>query len=168
MRNDPARKMTTKPSNESHVKVQTGTYTPLEPMLRAAPLASAAHASDRRRGQRVLLRIRASIHVALKGQPETFNVAMLKPCPSGTRLAAPRRVRFADHPRELKYRVYPASPPSAVYGLLRVSAGVGPPMVEMSPDRICATDNRYSSTTLHLHAVVSNSVPGKLSSPSIL
>ena len=84
--------MTTKPSNESHVKVQTGTYTPLEPMLRAAPLASAAHASDRRRGQRVLLRIRASIHVALKGQPETFNVATLSVNPHGAMVLMDREL----------------------------------------------------------------------------
>ena len=75
--------MTTKPSNESQVKVQTGTYAPREPILRVAPMTSAAHASDRRRGQRVLLRIRASIHVALKGRRETFDVATLSVNPHG-------------------------------------------------------------------------------------
>lgn len=75
--------MTTKPSNESRVKVQTGTYAAREPILRAASLTSATHASERRRGQRVLLRIRASIHVALKGRQETFNVATLSVNPHG-------------------------------------------------------------------------------------
>jgi hypothetical protein len=75
--------MTTKPPNESQVKVQTGTYSPLEPILKGAPLTPAPPGSERRRGQRVLLRVRASIHVALKGQPETFSVATLSVNPHG-------------------------------------------------------------------------------------
>jgi hypothetical protein len=38
---------------------------------------------ERRRSQRVLLRIRASIHVALQGQAETFDVATLSVNPHG-------------------------------------------------------------------------------------
>ena len=75
--------MTTKPLNESQVKVQTGTHAPLEPIPRMAPLTGALQGSDRRRGQRVVLRVRASIHVAVKGQPETFSVATLSVNPHG-------------------------------------------------------------------------------------
>lgn len=75
--------MTSKPPNQPQAKVQTGTYAAPAPTFRAVPATPAPPASDRRRGQRVLLRIRASIHVALKGQVETFNVATLSVNPHG-------------------------------------------------------------------------------------
>ncbi len=80
-----ALKMIPKPPNQPQVTVQAGTYAPPKPILQAAPLTPAppAPASDRRRGQRVLLRVRASIHVAVKGQPETFSVATLSVNPYG-------------------------------------------------------------------------------------
>ena len=84
--------MTTKPLSESQVKVQTGTYAPPQPTLRAGSLTPAPPASDRRRGQRVLLRVRASIHVALKGQPETFNVATLSVNPHGAMVLMDRNL----------------------------------------------------------------------------
>ncbi|HEY6905640.1 MAG TPA: hypothetical protein VI216_15145 [Candidatus Acidoferrales bacterium] len=84
--------MTTKQLNESQVKVQTGTYAPVESMLKAAPLTPAPPTLDRRRGQRVLLRVRASIHVALKGQPETFSVATLSVNPHGAMVLMDRNL----------------------------------------------------------------------------
>src|SRR5689334_19774580 len=84
--------MTTRPLNESQVKVQTSTDATLEPVLRAAPLTGTLRASERRRGQRVLLRVRASIHVAVKGQPETFSVATLSVNPHGAMVLMDRNL----------------------------------------------------------------------------
>ncbi len=77
-----ALEMTPKPPNQPQVPVQTGAYAPPKP-IRATPLTPAPSGSERRRGQRVLLRVRASIHVALMGQPETFDVATLSVNPHG-------------------------------------------------------------------------------------
>lgn len=49
------------------------------PAVVKAPLAS----QERRRGQRVLLRIRANIHVALQGKPTTLDAATLSVTPQG-------------------------------------------------------------------------------------
>ena len=49
------------------------------PALVKAPLAS----QERRRGQRVLLRIRANIHVALQGKATTLDAATLSVTPQG-------------------------------------------------------------------------------------
>jgi len=50
----------------------------------AVPVKHAVVADqERRRGQRVLLRVRASIHVALQGQTTTFDVATLSVNPHG-------------------------------------------------------------------------------------
>lgn len=70
-------KMTSKPPNQPQAKVQTGTYAAPAAILRAVPVTPAPLGSERRRGQRVLLRVRASIHMALQGQRETINVATL-------------------------------------------------------------------------------------------
>jgi hypothetical protein len=49
----------------------------------ASPLKRSPAADERRRTQRVLLRVRASIHVALQGQAKTFDVATLSVNPHG-------------------------------------------------------------------------------------
>jgi hypothetical protein len=55
-----------------------------EPASRAVGVKHAVVAGqERRRGQRVLLRVRASIHVALQGQAATYDVATLSVNPHG-------------------------------------------------------------------------------------
>jgi hypothetical protein len=49
----------------------------------AAPAPQTIGGQERRRGQRVLLRIRANIHVALQGQATTLEVATLSVNPCG-------------------------------------------------------------------------------------
>ncbi len=84
--------MTAKLPNQPQVKVQPGTQAPPEPTIRVAPLTPGPAPSDRRRGQRVLLRIRASIHVALKGQRETIDVATLSVNPHGAMVVMDRNL----------------------------------------------------------------------------
>jgi hypothetical protein len=60
----------------------------MAPATKGAANAAASHttpgrAAERRRGQRVLLRVRANVHVALQGQSTTFEVATLSVNPSG-------------------------------------------------------------------------------------
>jgi hypothetical protein len=74
------------------VKVQTGTYPATEPICRATPLTSGPPGSERRRGQRVILRVRASIHMALKGQRESFDVATLSVNPHGAMVLTDRNL----------------------------------------------------------------------------
>ncbi len=84
--------MTAKLPNSPQVKVQPGTQASPEPTLRVAPLTPGPAPSDRRRSQRVLLRIRASIHVALKGQRETIDVATLSVNPHGAMVVMDRNL----------------------------------------------------------------------------
>lgn len=84
--------MAPKPPNQPQAKVQTGTYAPAAPVLRAVPVAPAPLGSERRRGQRVLLRVRASIHVALQGQRETIDVATLSVNPHGAMVLMDRNL----------------------------------------------------------------------------
>ncbi|HKV04213.1 MAG TPA: hypothetical protein VJO53_03780 [Candidatus Acidoferrales bacterium] len=49
----------------------------------SAPVKRAIASQDREHGQRVLLRIRASIHVALQGKAATFEVSTLSVTPRG-------------------------------------------------------------------------------------
>jgi hypothetical protein len=49
----------------------------------AAPVKAAVSSQERRRGQRVLLRIRANIHVALQGKATTLDAATLSVTPQG-------------------------------------------------------------------------------------
>lgn len=81
--------MTPKAPNQP---VQSGAYAPPEPILRIAPLAPAPGGSDRRRGQRVTLRVRASIHVALQGNRETIDVATLSVNPHGAMVVMDRNL----------------------------------------------------------------------------
>lgn len=86
--------MTAKPPNQPQVKVQSGTYAPPKSIFQAASLTPAPTGvgSDRRRGQRVLLRIRASIHVALEGNRETIDVATLSVNPHGAMVLMDRNL----------------------------------------------------------------------------
>jgi hypothetical protein len=49
----------------------------------AAPVKAAIASQDRKQGQRVLLRIRANIHVALQGKAITLDAATLSVTPQG-------------------------------------------------------------------------------------
>lgn len=53
------------------------------PAPQAVQLKPSLAAQERRRSQRVLLRVRASIHVAMQGQATTFDVATLSVNPHG-------------------------------------------------------------------------------------
>jgi hypothetical protein len=61
--------------------VQTPVAAAVKPQ--AEPLRRSLADDERRRTQRVLLRVRASIHVALQGQAKTFDVATLSVNPHG-------------------------------------------------------------------------------------
>jgi hypothetical protein len=56
---------------------------PARPTVQPAPLKHRINAEERRKTQRVLLRVRASIHVALQGQKTTLDVATLSVSPRG-------------------------------------------------------------------------------------
>jgi hypothetical protein len=84
--------MTAKPPNQPQVTVQSGAYAPPKQILQTAPLTPAPSGSDRRRGQRVTLRIRASIHVALQGNRETIDVATLSVNPHGAMVLMDRNL----------------------------------------------------------------------------
>jgi hypothetical protein len=62
---------------------KTPTPVPAAPKPEASPLKRSLADDERRRTQRVLLRVRASIHVALQGQSKTFDVATLSVNPHG-------------------------------------------------------------------------------------
>jgi hypothetical protein len=49
-------------------------------------------AEERRRGRRVLLRIRANVHVMLKGKEETLEVTTLSVNPAGAMLVCPKNL----------------------------------------------------------------------------
>lgn len=58
--------------------------TPLaKPSTAVTPVKAAIANQERRRGQRVLLRIRANIHVALQGKATTLDAATLSVTPQG-------------------------------------------------------------------------------------
>jgi hypothetical protein len=56
---------------------------PAKPIAEAKPLKQTIVSQDRRRGQRVLLRVRAQIHVALEGNASTLEVTTLSVSPRG-------------------------------------------------------------------------------------
>jgi hypothetical protein len=56
---------------------------PTKPLAAAAPAKAAIASQERKRGQRVLLRIRANIHVALQGKATTLDAATLSVTPQG-------------------------------------------------------------------------------------
>jgi len=56
---------------------------PQKPVPQAVPAKVVAADKDKKRGQRVLLRIRASIHVALQGNAISLDVATLSVTPHG-------------------------------------------------------------------------------------
>jgi hypothetical protein len=63
--------------------ITTSVSLPQKPTAQRTPVKQANADPARRRGQRVLLRVRASIHVALQGQATTFDVATLSVGPLG-------------------------------------------------------------------------------------
>ena len=80
--NVPARK-----PSAAHTKANVTTATSIasaaRPLAAAAPVKAAVSSQERRRGQRVLLRIRANIHVALQGKATTLDAATLSVTPQG-------------------------------------------------------------------------------------
>ncbi len=83
----PASAVRTKPlGNASGI---TGARTPasIQPMPQVNTIAE-----DRRRGRRVLLRIRANAHVVLKGMEEMLPVVTLSVNPAGAMLVCPRNL----------------------------------------------------------------------------
>jgi hypothetical protein len=65
------------PSSKPTVKTQTPIASNAMPVAKATPLKAAIASAERRRGHRVLLRIRANIHVALQGKATTLDAATL-------------------------------------------------------------------------------------------
>jgi hypothetical protein len=55
----------------------------MKPAVQAAPVKPRINEDERRRTQRVLLRVRASIHVALQGKATTLDVATVSVSPQG-------------------------------------------------------------------------------------
>jgi len=78
----------------------TPTKAPLSPAKMVAPKGRSADAAsgtqageqDRRRGQRVMLRVKVKIHVALKGKATTFETATVSVSPIGALVAMERNL----------------------------------------------------------------------------
>lgn len=88
-------KITAVPQNQTYAKALMNAS---KPAVQAAPLTSVTAARDRRRGQRVLLRVRASIHLALQGQAaETLDVATLSVNPHGAVVVMNRSLAAETH-----------------------------------------------------------------------
>jgi hypothetical protein len=72
--------------------------TPAKPLSTAKPQASSQSTSvasdDRRRGQRVFLRVRANIHVALQGKPVTFDATTVSVNHNGALLVLKQSLPF--------------------------------------------------------------------------
>jgi len=73
---------TIKPNTTNEIP-QAPIATPAKPAAQPTQMKHAIADQERRRTQRVLLRVRASIHVALQGETATFNVATLSVNPHG-------------------------------------------------------------------------------------
>jgi len=73
--------------------VRTGA-SPLHPQAaaKADPARSGLAGEDRRRSHRVLLRVRAKVHVALQGKPATFDVTTLSVNSHGALIALQRNL----------------------------------------------------------------------------
>jgi len=70
------------PANSS-ASAAKPTVTPTKPVAEAKPLKPTILTQDRQRGQRVLLRVRAQIHVALGGTSSTLDATTLSVNPRG-------------------------------------------------------------------------------------
>ena len=77
-----ARKSSTLPA-KSTTKTHTTTTPNAIPVATATPVRTAISGAERRRNQRVLLRIRANIHVALQGKNTVLDAATLSVTPQG-------------------------------------------------------------------------------------
>jgi hypothetical protein len=86
LKTDPLKFPPAKPSGTlAHIGTATAkpVAAPAKPVAEAKPLKHAIASQDRRRGQRVLLRVRAQIHVALQGTASTLEVTTLSVSPRG-------------------------------------------------------------------------------------
>jgi len=83
--------MPTPPSTPLPAKVVGNAAAAARPAIQAMPQVRTI-AEDRRRGQRVLLRIRANAHVVLKGKEELLSVTTLSVNPAGAMLVSPRNL----------------------------------------------------------------------------
>ena len=79
--NLPATKSSEKVRNYAQSPAMTGSSGKAAP--RAASVPGPVKSEERRKGQRVLLRVQARIHVALEGKPTTLDVATLSVNPTG-------------------------------------------------------------------------------------
>ena len=75
--------MPAKPTAISHNSIPQSTIPMQKPSAQPTSVKRSVADPARRRGQRVLLRVRASIHVALQGKVTTFDVATLSVNPLG-------------------------------------------------------------------------------------
>lgn len=76
--------------------------TPLKPVViagspTATPVNAAIASQDRKRGQRVLLRIRASLQVVLQGKPTVLDAATLSVTPQGALVVTNRSLPTDTH-----------------------------------------------------------------------
>ena len=71
------------PASKPSVKTATLATPNAIPIATATPVKAAIANAERRRNQRVLLRIRASIHVALQGKNAVLDAATLSVTPQG-------------------------------------------------------------------------------------
>jgi hypothetical protein len=84
------------PNNQTYAKAIVSA--PSKPVVHAGRVTSITAVKDRRRGQRVLLRVRASIHLALQGQAaETLDVATLSVNPHGAVVVVNRSLAAETH-----------------------------------------------------------------------
>jgi hypothetical protein len=82
---DPVRFSPAKPSGAASIGAAPAkpVAAPAKPIAEAKPLKQTIVSQDRRRGQRVLLRVRAQIHVALEGNASTLEATTLSVSPRG-------------------------------------------------------------------------------------
>ena len=67
------------------------------PVATATPVKAAIASAERRRGQRVLLRIRTNIHVALQGKATTLDAATLSVTPQGAVVVLKQNIPAETH-----------------------------------------------------------------------
>jgi hypothetical protein len=81
------------PASTSAVAAVTGLAKPVKPALESTLLKHPPFDQDRRRGQRVLLRVRALIHVAVQGRPvATLEADTLSVNPKGALVVIKRNL----------------------------------------------------------------------------
>ena len=84
MKNDPVKFPPVKPSGTpASIGTAKPVAAPAKPVVETRPLKETIVSEDRRRGQRVLLRVRAQIHVALGGTASTLEATTVSVSPGG-------------------------------------------------------------------------------------